>query len=494
MSGDYQLEDTVYLAFTTRAFSTGIPTALVSGEVQIYEDASVTQITGAETLTVSLDSVAGFNMVSVAATAANGFESGKSYTAMLAAGTVDSVSAIGEVVGHFTIEMSAAALDLANGTDGLGAIKAETALIVEDTGTTLDTHLTDIKGATFSGATDSLEAIRDQGDSAWTPGDPSVASGTAQAGSANSITLAAGDTAADNLYTHLRINLTSGTGAGQSRAINGNTNSSKVATVVNSWTVNPDPTTGYSIVFDAITEIAAAPTAAENADAVWDENTAGHTGGGTFGEQVKNDIDAILADSAELQTDWADGGRLDLLLDAVLADSNELQADWANGGRLDLLLDAILVDTSEIGTGGAGLTALPWNATWDAEVQSEVNDGLVALGLDHIVAASVTGTDVVDNSIMARLVSSSATADWDDFANTTDSLQAARDKLTDIEADTSELQTDDLPTLIAAVQSDTDNIQSRLPASLNNGVMQADIQRVNDVAIVGDGSGTPFNV
>ncbi|MEW8120075.1 MAG: hypothetical protein AB2792_23185 [Candidatus Thiodiazotropha sp.] len=32
------------------------------------------------------------------------------------------------------------------------------------------THLTDIKGGTFSGATDSLEAIRDRGDAAWTTG------------------------------------------------------------------------------------------------------------------------------------------------------------------------------------------------------------------------------------------------------------------------------------------------------------------------------------
>jgi hypothetical protein len=32
----------------------------------------------------------------------------------------------------------------------------------------ITTHLTDIKGATFSGATDSLEAIRDRGDAAWT--------------------------------------------------------------------------------------------------------------------------------------------------------------------------------------------------------------------------------------------------------------------------------------------------------------------------------------
>jgi len=32
------------------------------------------------------------------------------------------------------------------------------------------THLTDIKGATFSGTTDSLESIRDRGDAAWLTG------------------------------------------------------------------------------------------------------------------------------------------------------------------------------------------------------------------------------------------------------------------------------------------------------------------------------------
>jgi len=70
-----------------------------------------------------------------------------------------------------------------------------------------------------------------------------------------------------------------------------------------------------------------------------------------MGSSVKTDkddeVDLILADTGELQTDWVDGGRLDLLIDAILADSNELQTDWANGGRLDLLLDSVItkVDT-----------------------------------------------------------------------------------------------------------------------------------------------------
>jgi len=54
-----------------------------------------------------------------------------------------------------------------------------------------------------------------------------------------------------------------------------------------------------------------------------------------------SDLAAILVDTNELQTDWTNGGRLDLLIDAILADTNELQTDWTDGGRLDLLLDAI---------------------------------------------------------------------------------------------------------------------------------------------------------
>jgi hypothetical protein len=91
----------------------------------------------------------------------------------------------------------------------------------------------------------------------------------------------------------------------------------------------------------------------------------------------------------------------------------------------------VLADTAEIGAAGAGLTAVPWNASWDAEVQSEVNDALVALGLDHLLAASVTGTDVTDDSIIASLVSKESTADWDDYVNTTDSLQAHQDSHAD---------------------------------------------------------------
>ena len=50
-------------------------------------------------------------------------------------------------------------------------------------------------------------------------------------------------------------------------------------------------------------------------------------------------------------------------------------------GKVDVvdgIVDSILLDTAEIGAAGAGLTGIPWNSSWDAEVQSECADALTA--------------------------------------------------------------------------------------------------------------------
>lgn len=134
MSRDRTLEDTFFIAFTTRAFATGIPTVL-SGVpvVSAYEDAGTTEITAGITLGADHDTVAGLNMLTIVATAANGYESGKDYNLVITTGTVGGVTVVGEVVGQFSLGLSAAAVDLANATDGLGAIKADTAATLTDT-------------------------------------------------------------------------------------------------------------------------------------------------------------------------------------------------------------------------------------------------------------------------------------------------------------------------------------------------------------------------
>jgi hypothetical protein len=77
---------------------------------------------------------------------------------------------------------------------------------------------------------------------------------------------------------------------------------------------------------------------------------------------------------------------------------------------------------------GSGLTAIPWNAAWDAEVQSEVQDAIEANHLDHLIAVADPGGVVANSSFLAKLVSKSATPAFTSFVNTTDSLEAIRDR------------------------------------------------------------------
>ena len=121
---DITLEDTFRHPFTTRAFATGVPTVLSGTPVlSVLEENNATPITSGVSVSVDRASVVGLNEATIVATAANGYENGKSYGIYISTGTVGGVSVIGEVVGNFTIGLSAAAVDLANGTDGLTALK-----------------------------------------------------------------------------------------------------------------------------------------------------------------------------------------------------------------------------------------------------------------------------------------------------------------------------------------------------------------------------------
>lgn len=85
----------------------------------------------------------------------------------------------------------------------------------------------------------------------------------------------------------------------------------------------------------------AADAVAEIADGVWDEAMAGHVSAGSTGNTL-NAVGTVSSDLSGLIND--------------------------------------------IGSNGAGLTALPWNAAWDAEVQSEVQDAIEVNHLDHLLA------------------------------------------------------------------------------------------------------------
>lgn len=144
--GDFALETTFDFKFTT-VDNTGLPVTLASGEVEIYEDNSTSAITGAETLTLDFNSLTGLHNVRVAATAVNGFGVGQEYTVVVSVGTIDSISAVGYVVGSFSIENRAALMPTTNGTrldvTATGAAGIDWAN-VESQGTTVDLSATDI--------------------------------------------------------------------------------------------------------------------------------------------------------------------------------------------------------------------------------------------------------------------------------------------------------------------------------------------------------------
>lgn len=84
------------------------------------------------------------------------------------------------------------------------------------------------------------------------PGDAYVSryvrQGTAQAGAANTITLDASASATDDLHNDQLIRITGGTGAGQTNLISDYVGSTKVATVLKTWAVNPDNTSVFAIL------------------------------------------------------------------------------------------------------------------------------------------------------------------------------------------------------------------------------------------------------
>jgi hypothetical protein len=134
---------------------------------------------------------------------------------------------------------------------------------------------------------------------------------------------------------------------------------------------------------------------------------------------------------------------------------------------------------TQVGVDGAGLTALPWNAAWDAEVQSECTDALnaydpptkaeldtaqgavtVASIANGAITAAAIATDAIDaDALAATGLSEIADAVWDEAIADHVGAGSTGKAATDILADTNELQTDDTPAALAAVKTVVDLIE-----------------------------------
>lgn len=103
-------------------------------------------------------------------------------------------------------------------------------------------------------------------------------------------------------------------------------------------------------------------------------------------DTIKAETALIVADTNELQTDWHDAGRLDAILDAIKGSTD----DWLEAGRLDAILDLILADTAELQTewaDGGRLDAILDLCALEATLTAIKGDGWVGETLVAIKAA-----------------------------------------------------------------------------------------------------------
>ncbi|MCK5235671.1 MAG: hypothetical protein KAR06_01700 [Deltaproteobacteria bacterium] len=482
MSRDRTVGETFYIAFTTRAFATGIPTQLAGSPViSAYEDVGLTQITAGLTLGVDHDSVTGLNMITVVATGGNGFEAGKDYQLVITTGTVGGVSVVGEVVGQFSLGLSAAFTKIAAaiGTDGKALISTD----AQDLSGTLDVNAKTatataldliLKDSTFalaiadaiwdevltggthnvaSSAGRRLRGIQDfqgyENGAVWIDTNNGVAGTTDYE---NGTVENPVDSIADALTIAASIGLVHlevATGSSltfaasmDGKTLNGRNwtlalgGQSCSDTVIIGATVSGICTGANKPRFErCVVNAVTLPPAIMLLCGLANTITVG-----SAGDFFLIDCISLIAGTSTPSFDFG----------AAVGNTNLNMRRYSGGIQLESMNDTG-TDTASIEgfgqivegtcTGGAvavrgnftvsGITniTLSDNARIDlAQIEAGSNDALTWLGLDHLLKVAVIGTDVTDNSALAKLVSAAATADWDTYVNTTESMQALRDR------------------------------------------------------------------
>jgi hypothetical protein len=109
-------------------------------------------------------------------------------------------------------------------------------------------------------------------------------------------------------------------------------------------------------------------------------------------DTIDGNVDDILADTADMQPKLGTPAGASISADIADVEGKVDDLESRLGTPINLgsgaTVAANLVDiegqTDDIGAAGAGLTAIPWNASWDTEVESEVADALEATIADSI--------------------------------------------------------------------------------------------------------------
>lgn len=299
---------------------------------------------------------------------------------------------------------------------------------------------------------------------------------TAQAGAVGSITLDGAASATDDFYNSNLLVVVGGTGAGQARTISDYVGATKVATIAPNWTVVPDNTSVF-MIFGSTSAAAggSGPTAAEIADAVWDEAQVDHQTAGSMGESIgaSTVTPSEIADAVwdEVLSGHVGAGSAS----AIVTDTQGRLPAALVGGRIDARVGAMAADT---------VTAAAVAADAVTEIQAGLATASVQTAIASAIAAVNADTDDIQARLPAALVGGRMNASIGSVAD--DAIGAAgvaADLITEIQnglATAAGLST--LGTAIANVQTDTDDIQARavdvqarLPAALVGGRMDASV-------------------
>jgi len=437
--GDFVEDETVHFLWTTNDGDGASITRATDGTISVYKDNNATQSTAGITDTEDFDSLTGIHACTIDLSADAFYATGANYSVVLSAATIDGQT-VNSVIAHFSIENRFAEVDVVKWL-GTAAATPTTAGVPEvdvthwnatalattnplpdaapdaDAGlVTHDKHLAYVQlqcrsdaeitadrsteltainadegtgGGDFAAQGESLEALRDRGDAAWTTGSGTgltpISTGTAQSATSTTLVLAAGETFANDELNGSILFITGGsTGVGQTRRITNYVGATDTATVA-TWTTTPTGTITYEIWPGVAGE---SPTAAEIRTEMDSNSTqlaaivedTGTTLPATLAT-IDGIVDDILVDTgttlpATLAT--IDGivddilvdtgttlpatlATIDGIVDDILVDTGTTLPGTLTTieGKIDTVdgvADAILLDTAEIGAAGAGLT------------------------------------------------------------------------------------------------------------------------------------------
>jgi hypothetical protein len=435
--GDFPAGKTIFFPFQTfnSSGASVTLTGLAVTDIEVYKSASMTQRSSdagyalVDTDGIDLDGVTGIHGFTIDTsdnTDASFYAAGNDYIVVVSAVTVDSQT-VNFIAGAFSIDnrgllrptTASRTLDVtATGAAGIDWGNVEnptTAVNLSATNIDVDQVVASVSGAADPWST-ALPGAYAVGTAGHIVGNSSTVAGTLS-GTHSSTTADLGTNAPSQDISGQTIFFP---GHNVSRVIDSYDTGTGIATFspsvavtlanADEWILFPTPPASTGLPPSVLLAANALTAAALATDAV-------------------TEIQSGLATSAALATAAA---YIDTEVAAILADTNELQTDWANGGRLDLLLD------------GAASAGDPWTTALP---------GAYSAGS----AGYIVGTNV--NATVSSRASQTSVDTVDDF----------------------------LDTEVAAIKAKTDSLTFTV-----SGQVDANIQSINDTALVGDGSATPW--